>query len=326
MGFDANVEETLEGARGKHAVDVVVRTKLGGVPTTWIVECKYWKTSVPKAHVLTLVQIAQDVGADRAFLLSEKGFQAGAVAAVRRTNVSLTNVEELEATAADSIAEVSIRQSLTTVKGLEHDLQGLLERQLRAPSPSDPDETITLLGACLEVTMAATAALASRFPVHLPAMLSEEAPVRTNEPAVVAEALGRTVHEIEKRSATLKTALSAATSQAADDAEELISRVRELIARGDALLEQASNADAEDVKLRDALDAMRAVGRQRESLRGLPDVGLVRGVRALMRELFDGVYCWIGDPARTPAAWAHIKAATEAAISGLSGAISQPRL
>lgn len=32
---------------------------------------------------MTLVHIAQDVGADRAFLLSENGFQAGALTAVR---------------------------------------------------------------------------------------------------------------------------------------------------------------------------------------------------------------------------------------------------
>jgi len=129
MGFDVVIEEILEGARGKHEIDVVCRTKLGGVETLWIVECKDWKTSVPKAQVMTLAMIAQDVGANHAFLLSESGFQAGAIAAVNRTNISLTNISELQAVAAESIAELSIRHTLTEVKALESGLHDLMFRQ-----------------------------------------------------------------------------------------------------------------------------------------------------------------------------------------------------
>ncbi|UPJ48497.1 restriction endonuclease [Bradyrhizobium sp. 200] len=71
MGFGAEIELKMDGARGQHIVDVVVRPRTAGIPVLWIVECKSWKAAVCKEQVMTLGHIAQDVGADRAFLLSE---------------------------------------------------------------------------------------------------------------------------------------------------------------------------------------------------------------------------------------------------------------
>jgi hypothetical protein len=326
MGMEAVVEETLEGARGKHEIDVVVRTTLGGVPTTWIVECKLWKTAVPKAQVLTLVQIAQDVGADRAFLLSEKGFQAGAIAVVKKTNISLTNINELHAVAADYIAEVSIKDSLTAVKALEHELHGILNIMgLRVPTTPEVDETLTLLGASLEITLAATNALIGHFPIiMLPTHLELSAPeVYTNDMAVVAAALSRSRNAMAVRSAALKVTLSEMARQAAYDAETLIHRVQGLLACGDALLR--ATPDFEEVSLMAALRAMKSVGSRAEILREVPVPDLVRAVKTLMRELIDGTYRWIADRARTPSAWEEIKGRTQMAISGLAAAIERSR-
>lgn len=77
MGFDAEIELKLDGARAQYNIDVVVRRRPAGIPALWIVECKHWKAAVRKEQVMTLGHIAQDVGADRAFLLSENGLQAG---------------------------------------------------------------------------------------------------------------------------------------------------------------------------------------------------------------------------------------------------------
>lgn len=73
-------------------VDVLVHTVFAGVGVTWVIECKLWKTAIPKEKVLTLAQVASDVGADRAFLLSESGFQAGAIRAAQNTNITLTSM------------------------------------------------------------------------------------------------------------------------------------------------------------------------------------------------------------------------------------------
>ena len=52
-----------------------------GIPHLRILECKHWKTCIPKEKVMVLQAIVQDIGADKGFLLSEIGFQSGAIAA-----------------------------------------------------------------------------------------------------------------------------------------------------------------------------------------------------------------------------------------------------
>jgi Restriction endonuclease len=289
------------------------------------VECKLWKTAVPKAQVLTLVQVAQDVGADRAFLLSEKGFQAGAIAVVKKTNISLTNINELHAVAADYIAEVSIKDSLTAVKALEHELHGILNIMgLRVQTTPEVDETLTLNGASLEITLAATNALIGHFPILLPTHLELSAPeVYTNDMAVVAAALSRSRNAMAVRSAALKVTLSEMARQAAYDAETLIHRVQGLLACGDALLR--ATPDFEEVSLMAALRAMKSVGSRAEILREVPVPDLVRAVKTLMRELIDGTYRWMADRARTPSAWEEIKGRTQMAISGLAAAVERSR-
>lgn len=105
LGFDSKMEEVVEGVRGKHKVDVWVTGKLHGIPFRWVVECKDWKTNVPKEKVMALLSIIQDVGADRGFLLSETGFQSGAIRAVRDTNITLTNLIDLKDVTNESLQE-----------------------------------------------------------------------------------------------------------------------------------------------------------------------------------------------------------------------------
>jgi restriction system protein len=76
LGLFARTNVTVEGIRGRHAVDVEVRGQRAGQQLLWIVECKRWKTPVKKQHVATLISIVQDVGADRGILLP-MGLQDG---------------------------------------------------------------------------------------------------------------------------------------------------------------------------------------------------------------------------------------------------------
>lgn len=98
LGFKAIVEHKLEGVRGQHKIDVYVEGNIHGLPFIWIVECKAWNSNVSKEKVLTLSSIIQDVGADRGFLLSEKGFQSGAIRVAEKSNISLTSLEDLNQT------------------------------------------------------------------------------------------------------------------------------------------------------------------------------------------------------------------------------------
>lgn len=103
LGLDAQTEVPVAGARASHVVDVLVRFRAYGVDHLWVVECKAWQRPIPKERVLTLKGVVDDVGADRGFLLSENGFQSGAVTAARLSNITLTNLEDLSANAAADV-------------------------------------------------------------------------------------------------------------------------------------------------------------------------------------------------------------------------------
>lgn len=108
LGLRTEIEARVAGARGVHNVDVYATGVYSGVPFKWVIECKAWKTSIPKEKVMALYAIVQDVGADRGFLLSEVGFQSGAVLAAQSTNITLTSIADLSLSAQKVSADAVI--------------------------------------------------------------------------------------------------------------------------------------------------------------------------------------------------------------------------
>lgn len=96
LGALAKTNISLDGVRTKHDIDVLVVTKFLGTDIKWVVEAKYWKSNVPKEKVLALRSIVDEVGADKGFLISAKGFQTGAIEAAFKTNIQLVTFEELK--------------------------------------------------------------------------------------------------------------------------------------------------------------------------------------------------------------------------------------
>ncbi|HTR42380.1 MAG TPA: restriction endonuclease [Pseudomonadales bacterium] len=115
IGLNATTDVPVKGVRTSHNVDVLVKTIQAGFEATWIVECKHWKTRVSKLHVLALREIISDVGADRGILLSEEGFQSGAIEAAILTNVRLTSLAELRISAANDIYEARFYDLLNRI-------------------------------------------------------------------------------------------------------------------------------------------------------------------------------------------------------------------
>ncbi len=109
IGATAETNATVKGVRGTHQADVLVTLKQFGINVTWIIECKLWKTSVPKEKILTLQQIVQDIGADRGFLMSESGFQAGAIKSAQTSNVTLSSLPELQEIAAEELVNLKLK-------------------------------------------------------------------------------------------------------------------------------------------------------------------------------------------------------------------------
>jgi restriction system protein len=110
LGLDASTDVTVAGVRTTHDIDVVVKSCHVGFEITWLVECKQWKTRVSKLHVLALREIVADIGADRGILLSEAGFQIGAIEAANLTNVRVTSLAEISATARNDIYSMRLRE------------------------------------------------------------------------------------------------------------------------------------------------------------------------------------------------------------------------
>ena len=96
LGFEAVVEKEISGARGKHKIDVFVTPCIQGLQLKWVVECKCWESNVTKEKVLALLSIVYDIGADRGFLLSEKGFQSGAIQSSHNSNIVLSSLADLK--------------------------------------------------------------------------------------------------------------------------------------------------------------------------------------------------------------------------------------
>lgn len=136
LGMDTNVDERLEGVRDHHDVDVVVRATRAGIQQLWVVECKLWRRSVSKLHVNALANIVQDVGADHGIMLSETGFQAGAIRQASSSNITLTSLADLN----ENAEAVDLPIRLATLTGVwALDALGSLIQSLNL-SHSDHDE------------------------------------------------------------------------------------------------------------------------------------------------------------------------------------------
>lgn len=103
LGATARTNVSIQGARASHDIDILVSPKFFGKEITWIVEAKNWSSNVPKEKAMALLSIVQDVGADRGFIISNKGFQKGALECVKNTNITLANFEEFKNSTKDFV-------------------------------------------------------------------------------------------------------------------------------------------------------------------------------------------------------------------------------
>lgn len=138
IGLDAKTDVTVQGVRTTHDIDVLVKSHHAGFDITWVVECKHWKEKVSKLHVLGLREIVSEVGADRGILLSESGFQSGAIEASNLTNVRLTSLEEMRGTAKAEIFAMRLRELYDMVIDQE-DRYWALSKELRREVGLRPD-------------------------------------------------------------------------------------------------------------------------------------------------------------------------------------------
>ncbi|WP_166659226.1 restriction endonuclease [Labedaea rhizosphaerae] len=109
-GLEADTNVRVQGVRSTHDVDVLVKGRAGGLTFTWFVECKLWRERVSKLHVLAFRQIVTDTGVERGILLSESGFQSGAIDAATKTNIQLSSIAELGELATEEVGNARLRE------------------------------------------------------------------------------------------------------------------------------------------------------------------------------------------------------------------------
>jgi len=178
IGASAETNVTVQGVRTTHDIDILVKTKYLGEDLTWIIEAKKWKSRVNKLHVLGLRTIADEIGADRAFIISEAGFQSGAYEAAENTNIKLKTYEELKIDTRELIESEIIktykkRLELLEVRYWSHSKSIRKEYGLRGEIWDYP---VNFSGYMLLNTAEYAIDLAEKkeYPIHLDTFLAEK--------------------------------------------------------------------------------------------------------------------------------------------------------
>ncbi|MFM5508198.1 restriction endonuclease [Aeromonas rivipollensis] len=97
MGYETEIEKTVELAgRGKKEVDVFIKDPSASHNQIYLVECKHWNHRVNQDVVHGFKTVMEGTGANTGYIVSKKGFQAGAYEAIRYTNIKLLTFEELQ--------------------------------------------------------------------------------------------------------------------------------------------------------------------------------------------------------------------------------------
>lgn len=123
LGYKAEVEKKVKGIRGEHEVDVYVTGHHLGIDFVWVIECKYWNSTIPKEKTLVLIEIVNDIGADKGFLVSESGFQPGTIRSSRSTNIVLTSLSDLKENSIDILIESEYNELMMRKISLEKKLR-----------------------------------------------------------------------------------------------------------------------------------------------------------------------------------------------------------
>jgi hypothetical protein len=187
-GCIAYEDYTVQGARGKHKIDVYVEFTTFGYKTIWAIECKYWNTNVTKEKVLVLQQIIDDIGADKGVLISKKGFQSGAIRATKKTNVILTNYEDLWAYTNEEINLGALNNLIRRIAKLQTMI-----------SDSKRRHNYTDIGALAILEFKVKDAISGKWPITVPVDIETEVFKKVNEPAILYQYIDRILTDIESK-------------------------------------------------------------------------------------------------------------------------------
>lgn len=94
--FQADVEKTINLARGQAAVDVYAIETVRGRTNTIFCECKLWKAAIPQGVIHAFRSVVADGGANVGYVITSSAFQSGAFSAADLTNLRLVTWPEFQ--------------------------------------------------------------------------------------------------------------------------------------------------------------------------------------------------------------------------------------
>lgn len=95
-GMDAQRQVQVPLVRGGADIDVLATDELHGIRSMILCECKHWDSNLPQAVAHAFRTVVADSGANRGYIISRRGFQAGAYEAVANTNVELLTYAQFQ--------------------------------------------------------------------------------------------------------------------------------------------------------------------------------------------------------------------------------------
>ena len=95
IGYSVEIEKKVPTVRETVEIDVYAERFIDFHNEIVIVECKYWDSSIPQQIIHGIRAVADDIGTNRAIVISKKGFQEGAIKSVNNTIVELYTYEEI---------------------------------------------------------------------------------------------------------------------------------------------------------------------------------------------------------------------------------------
>lgn len=320
LGFTTKVEAQIGGARGLHKIDVHAIQAAYGFKITWIVECKYWNKAVPKEKVLVLSQIAADVGADRAFLLSESGFQSGAILATQNTNVTLTSLPDLRENTQAELTRIALAQIARQAYELEKGLQQIFDPRQYRRADGLGKRILDLLARAFSLkTIALPKAQTGDFPISL----YEKDSIYFDHQAFISAA--------RLEVAAISSGLDGLLAESAKATLQMPSLVDSFAESVDEFLEVAQKAMSANSALEherlcgDSLAPMRRIGDKANELDPVLQGEERHALRAVMRSLIDGPYLLVTNPSTSLEVWAQAEKQVAECIDRLREQVSSGR-
>lgn len=324
LGCSVEVEKEVAGARGTHVVDVLAQTTFAGVGIIWVIECKLWNTAIPKEKVLALAQVASDVGADRAFLLSESGFQAGAIRVAQNTNITLTSLQELFDSAREELHKRELLVITQKVHRLQQEMHDFFILDNGSPGPpagADRESFLDLLAVVFELnSISLPRAQAGDFPVRM------STDVSLTQFSDIETFIAYARRELE-RVVTWVTAAKQDVDNVRKLAGQLFSKfaheVGDFLDRSEAIVlaDGAENIDQNQLSL--ALDCMRRVGNRAEELRTSVSGRALNALSRVMRALIDGPYLFLAQMRCEDRQWRKSRELVEAPLRELAALLQR---